>query len=359
MVAVALVLATGACGGEVSGEVNGGGGERGDAGDWAATQARQHRQKARQRLADDRYVVAISVDGLNPDAIRTLGRDRAPSFYRMLDHGAGTLNARTAREKTVTLPNHTGMLTGRRILSDDGHHVTMNTDPGGTVHDLAGHYVPSFFDTTHDRGGRTALYAEKEKFALYNRTWGAHGRRDRVGDDDGRDKIDAFAVADATVLVDRLVTSLRTPRRVNFLHLAVPDTAGHAHGFMSRPYLRAVHRTDSLVGRILGTVAGDPDLRDSVTVILTADHGGRGADHAAAGDEDNYTIPFLTWGAGVAKSRGLYALNPERTNPGHRRPAYDDPPPIRNTDVADLVTSLLAAPEVAGSVPHTHALRVS
>ena len=304
-------------------------------------------------------MVAISVDGLNPDAIRELGREGAPSFYRMLDEGAGTFNARSAVEQTVTLPNHTGMLTGRRVLSGSGHHVTMNLDPGGTVHDLAGHYVSSFFDIVHDRGGRTALYAGKEKFELFNRTWGAHGRPDRVGYDDGRDKIDTFVVAAAGVLVDRLVGSLSAPRRVNFLHLALPDVAGHAHGFMSPAYLRAVHRSDILVGRILDRVAGDPDLRASVTVVLTADHGGRGAGHDVATDADNYTIPFLAWGAGVADGRRLYALNRERTNPHHGRPGYDDPPPIRNTDLADLVTSLLSGPEVAGSVSRTQPLRVS
>ena len=44
-----------------------------------------------------------------------LGAAGAPTFHRLLDEGAGTLNARTEYEQTVTLPNHTGMMTGRRI----------------------------------------------------------------------------------------------------------------------------------------------------------------------------------------------------------------------------------------------------
>ncbi|HET7385284.1 MAG TPA: hypothetical protein VFJ19_01315, partial [Nocardioidaceae bacterium] len=34
-----------------------------------------------------RYVVAISVDGLNPDAIRRLGREGAPAFHRLVEEG--------------------------------------------------------------------------------------------------------------------------------------------------------------------------------------------------------------------------------------------------------------------------------
>ena len=47
--------------------------------------------------ADDvvNYVIAISVDGLNPAAIRRLGRSGAPNLYRLMDEGVSTLNART------------------------------------------------------------------------------------------------------------------------------------------------------------------------------------------------------------------------------------------------------------------------
>ena len=81
------------------------------------------------RSADDpvNRVVAISVDGLNPRAIRVLGRSRTPNFHRMMRQGASTLNARTARELTLTLPNHTGMLTGRRIDARRGRGAAICT----------------------------------------------------------------------------------------------------------------------------------------------------------------------------------------------------------------------------------------
>ena len=75
------------------------------------------------------HVVAISIDGLNPRAISELGPSGAPTFHRLMREGASTLDARTEREQTRTLPNHTGMLTGRRIdARRGGHGVTYNTD---------------------------------------------------------------------------------------------------------------------------------------------------------------------------------------------------------------------------------------
>jgi hypothetical protein len=299
-----------------------------------------------------RHVIAISVDGLNPAAIRRLGRDRAPSLRRMLAYGAGTLNARTAREQTRTLPNHTGMVTGRRIGTAKGHRVTVNSDTGGTVHGQAGHYVASVFDVVHDHGGTTALYSAKDKFELLNRSWdGSHGAPDTTGADDGRDKIDRYVVGEesdnVTLLLDRLGSS---PDTFSFVHLAQPDAAGHASGFMSRSYLTAVRKADQQVGRILDAVRADPGLRAHTTVVLTADHGGGGATHSDRTSRSSYTIPFLTWGVGAKKGAGLYALNRDRRrHPGTARTSYDGRQPIRNIEVANLVTDLLDLPDVRGS----------
>jgi hypothetical protein len=322
------------------------------------------RTGALDRGRGGRMVVVVSLDGLTPAALTKLGRKGTPALHRMLRKGAGTLNARTAVEETRTLPNHTGMFTGRRVLTKSGHHITVNHDPGGTVHSASHAYRASMFDVVHDRGGRTALYASKDKFALFNRSWGPrNGARDRVGRDQGRDKIDRYVYrSNPGALRDLVVSDLRARRfDLVFLHVRWPDSAGHANGFMSRGYLRAVRSSDALVGRIMRTIASSRHLSRRVDLIVTADHGGaRGAhSHSQSTRPSNYTIPFLVWGAHVKRGASLYALNPGRDRPGDGRPGYRNPP-IRNTDVASLATRLLGHRSVPGGVLRgTRPLQVS
>jgi predicted AlkP superfamily pyrophosphatase or phosphodiesterase len=292
------------------------------------------------------HVLAISVDGLNPDAIRKLGRTGAPTFYRLLDEGAGTLNARTEVEQTVTLPNHTSMLTGRRIAAaKGGHGVTWDDDRrGSTVQQAAGHPVASIFSEVHAEEGSTALYSTKAKFALYRRSWPA--------------SVDTFVVDEhQRALVRRARADLADGAPTfTFLHVSLPDRNGHAHGGMSKQYVAAVHRTDTHLGTVLRAVAGD-----DVTVIVTADHGfARGErSHSAKRDIDDYRIPFLTWGAGVDHA-DLYDLNPDFKDPGTRRPSYAHKQPVRNGDVANLAATLLGLHAVPGSgIDADQALRVS
>ena len=193
-------------------------------------------------------VIAISIDGLNPRAIQKLGQSRTPTFHRLMREGAYTLNARTVREKTSTMPNHTAMLTGRRVdAKHGGHGYTENFDNGGTVHQAAGHYVASVFDVVHDNGRLHALFATKAKFRLYKRTWNTHGAPDRIGRNDGRAKIDRFTIdLNNTRLVAKLTAELRrSPREFTFVHLSLPDRVGHAHSFMGKrlPRRSGAHRS--------------------------------------------------------------------------------------------------------------------
>jgi hypothetical protein len=304
--------------------------------------------------ADDAidHVIAISIDGLNPRAIEKLGRSRTPAFHRLMREGAYTLNARTVREKTSTMPNHTAMLTGRRVdAKHGGHGYSENFDNGGTVHQAAGHYVASVFDVVHDHSRSTAMFASKAKFRLYGRTWNTHGAPDRIGQNDGRAKIDRATIdLNNTRLVARLTAELRrSPREFTFVHLSLPDRVGHAHGFMGRDYLDAVERTDQLVGRIVNTVADRPALRRQTLVLLTADHGGSGAAHYTASDQQNYRIPFMAWGPGVAAGGNLYDLGTSLQSPGGSRTSYRGKQPIRNADLANVATDALDLPPVPGS----------
>ena len=293
------------------------------------------RQVAQRAEAES--VLAISIDGMSVPAVRKLGRKQLPHLYRFMRSGASTLNARTEREMTVTLPNHTGMVTGRRIeAATGGHGVTWNDDrmTPPTVQAAAGHDVASVFSAVDAAGGSTALFAAKTKFSLWQRSWPDAIDRTTINMNNSR-------------LVDQLIADLGTDRDFRFLHLSPPDVAGHAHGWMSKPYLRAVRQSDALLGRVVAAVNADPLRKAGTTILLTSDHGGRGPSHDNARVLDDYRIAFMARGAAVQRGVDLYAINPTYKDPGTRRTTYQMArPPVRNGMIANLALDL---PAVEGS----------
>lgn len=319
--------------------------------------------KGVQRSVASRIVVVVTIDGLRSSAIPELGSTQVPALYRMMRQGSSTLNARTAVEQTRTMPNHSGVFTGRRVLGTFGHQVTFNDDSARTdIHTVAGRYIPSMFDVVHDRGGKVRFFASKDKFAFFNRSWDStRGAEDTLGEDNGPDKIDAYVFRNnPRELVDQVVRTLtRRPAKLTYLHLRWPDSAGHEHGWSSPEYRSAVRRSSAQVGRMLSTIAGNDSLRGRTALLVTADHGGTGTDHSDTSDPDNNVVPFLAWGSGIARGADLYALNPERVEPGTERPDYfDGRPPVRNLDLASLVTTYLGHGQVpGGTAPNTDPLR--
>lgn len=284
------------------------------------------------------HVLAISIDGLNPDALRRLGVEGAPNITGLIQDGVSTLNARTEVERTTTLPNHTGMLTGRRVAADHGGHgVTWDDGRDLTVQQGAGHPVASVFTEVHGAGGSTALFSAKQKLDLYPRSW--PGAIDRAVTKDDEPAVVRAVVGDLA----------HRTRSFTFLHLARPDRAGHAHGFMGRAYLAAVRRTDEEIGRVLAA-ADRPALADLV-VVLTSDHGGaEGAtSHSDTRLLADYTVPFIVEGPGI-DAGDLYQNNPDYRDPVADRPGYGARrQPVRNGDLANVVTGLLGLGPVPGS----------
>lgn len=285
-------------------------------------------------------VIGISVDGLNTEAITRLGSEGAPTFTRLLAEGAGTLNARTEYEQNVTLPNHTSMMTSRRIdRRRGGHGVTWDDDRRRmTVARAAGHPVKSVFSEVKADDGSAALFSTKEKFALYQRSW----KRgiDRFLVDEGQRRLVRAAITDLT----------STDRAFTFLHMSLPDRFGHTYGGMSAQYLNAVRRTDRHLGELLAAIDANPGLSDDVAVVLTADHGFLpGSKSHSAKVLANYRIPFVAWGAGV-RAGDLYDLNPDYRDPGTTRPTYAAKrQPVRNGDLGNLALDLLGMQAIPGS----------
>lgn len=303
------------------------GGVADDPGEDAADLARE----AENAATADTRVLVVSIDGLGSSAV---GAD-TPTLQRLLDEGAGTLNARTAVEQTVTLPNHTSMVTGDRIDAGfGGHGVTWNDDVARTV--PAG--VSSVFTVIDEAGGSSEVLAAKSKFSLWERTWPGAVDETMVSPRPG-------------VLVDEALSSLeREGRDLTFVHLGGPDFAGHRSGWGSVGYARAVRTADGALGDLVAAIEADPGLARDLVVVVTSDHGGIPGtpSHSDASAALNYTIPFVVWGAGVADG-DLYELNPDYADPGTAQPSYDAAPPVRNGDVANLVAALLGLDPVPGS----------
>ena len=285
-------------------------------------------------------VVVISLDGLNPTALTRLGKRGTPVLHRMMRRGASTLNARTAYEMTVTLPNHTSMVTGRRIAAaDGGHGVTWNDDrlTPRTVQAAAGGPVESVFNVVHDAGRQTALFASKTKFSLWQRSWPL--------------ALDQYAVD----LDNRRLTNAGPPRRARQRprpHVRAP--VRHRRG-RPRPGLddaglpdrgtegRHLRRPDPRRHRPAGETA-------ETMVVVTSDHGGIGRDHGDATAYADYRIPFLVLGPDVPRGADLYDLNPAYRDPRQAPPDLRRTrQPIRNGAVANLVTDVLGLPAVPAS----------
>lgn len=321
------------------------------------------------------YVISISVDGMGSSYMQALvDSNQLPNVKRIQSEGAGTNNARNDFDYTITLPNHTGMVTGRAVLGTAGdgpkiasHNWTGNGDPaaGQTLAIHKGAYIASVFDVAHDHGLRTGMWASKSKFSLFVTSYdAAQGQADTTGPDNGRNKIDLSFIngntADMTTNFISAMADDATRVHYAFVHYNDPDAAGHGSGWGGDVYIKALIRADTQIGRILDVVDQTPALKGKTAIILTTDHGGSGKDHSNNKLALNYTIPFYVWGAGVIHG-DLYAMNPTtRLTPATGltqsdgasldRPDYAPAlQPIRNSDLGNLSLALLGLPPIPGS----------
>jgi autotransporter-associated beta strand protein len=311
---------------------------------------------AARAAAGAQYVINVTLDGVGSGYLdQLINTNQLPNFRRLQAEGAWTSNARTDHDLTETLPSHTTMITGRGLVGADGHNWSQDytPTPSQTLHNNKGSYVASVFDVAHDNGLRTGLFAGKSKFVLFPQSYGATtGAPDATPPDNGRNKIDTYLYDSTSALFDSYLSAMAaTPMQYSFLHLLMPDSAGHSYGWGGAAFNQSIREMDLYVGRLMSAVENSPVLRGNTAIIITADHGGTGNNHPTYTDPLNYTVPFYVWGPGVTQGADLYALNPAtRQDPGASRiPFGSVPQPIRNGDIANLSLNLLGLGPIPGS----------
>ena len=216
-------------------------------------------------------IAIISIDGLRPDALLTVG---APNILALADRGAYSWQAQTVMPST-TLPSHISMLSG---FTPDVHGIVWDD----YMKERGPIPVPTLFSVARSLGRRTAVMAGKHKFTYFCE--GAGSDVCSISSN-GDDEVTAGAVSSRAV--DLL-----------FVHLPDVDFTGHRTGWMSDDYLSAVRRADLAVGRIVSSLPTD------TTVILSADHGGHLYDHGSSQPSDT-TIPWIIAGPRIAHGRQL------------------------------------------------------
>lgn len=287
------------------------------------------------------HVVLVSFDGFRPDVISKF-KNKLPHFHQLMDEGAFTLNARTDADYTVTLPNHTCMLTSRGVAGAAGHGVILNTDTTKTIHQLKGSYVKSIFDVLREHKLPSAMYASKIKFQIYAASY-------PIDDVHLTDQNDAQTMES----VGKILKGDRLPAFL-FVHFSGTDKAGHKHGWSldaRSGYMQAAFQLDDYLGQIMTAIKTLNARGISTVLIATSDHGGSKINHADSRLRCNYTIPFLVWGAHVAHGKDLYQLNKtRRMDPGQAQVPYRaSVQPIRNGEAANLSLRLLGLPCVSQS----------
>lgn len=314
------------------------------------------------------HVIHVSVDGLRGDFLRALVQEPGSQYFgfnRLQREGAVTYNARCDFSYSITIPNHTSMLTGRPVIAEAPlppeiqHGYTTNytilTDLI-QVQGLPAGYKASAFDRVHDRGLRTGLFLSKEKMAIFARSWGPeYGAPDTDGVDNGRNKIDLVEIHEGNTapLISRLVTEMdRDFPAYTFLHLCDPDYAGHGYGWTSLNWRTAVKGADAQLSILLAALDERPELKASTALILSADHGGGSPDYTHVDPDkiENYTIPLILWGPGIPAGVDPNTLFANRTDPGPERISNTNPDqPLRNGDTGNIAMALLGLPPIEGS----------
>jgi len=218
-------------------------------------------------------VLVVGWDGARADAVQLAA---TPNLDALCAKGACSFAASTQMTApTVSAPGWLSILTGvepmrHGVLSND---MFSFRDPA----------FPTFLKRAHDAGKATAATCD----------WEALCAEVLVPEK----SLDFEAEGDEQAVTQAMEKQLAGKGAVHFVHLDLPDHAGHASGFEPEnpAYIQAIEHCDQLTGQLLAAIAARPTwAQEDWLVVVTTDHGGQGTTHGAM-NAINRTI-FLAMG---------------------------------------------------------------
>jgi predicted AlkP superfamily pyrophosphatase or phosphodiesterase len=231
-------------------------------------------------------VIVFGVDGLSPAGIE---QANTPNIHSMMKAGAWTFHAR-AVFPTVSSPNWAAMIMGAPVemtgvISNEWQPDQQAIPP---VCQTAPGIFPTIFGLMHQQhpDEKTAIFTDWKDFVRLVEP----GVVTKVFTTDELAE-PAFEAA-MQYLREASPTFL-------FIHLDNVDNAGHSSGWQSRQYLDAVEADDRLLGELFH-VLDETGMRQTTTVLLTADHGGLGKKHGGMTMVET-EVPWIASGPEIPK----------------------------------------------------------
>jgi len=228
-------------------------------------------------------LIVIGIDGLSVDGVATA---KAPRLHELMQRSAWTLMARGVMP-TLSSPNWASMIDG---AGPEQHGITSNgilrkmVEIAPVCRDEEGMF-PTVFEVMREQqpSSRIAIFHDWAGFA-------------NLVEKHAPDVMEHVHPALKTAAIAADYWKQNHPALM-FVHLDNVDHTGHAEGWATSAYYRAVEDADAYVGLILDMLRQE-DALDSTYVLISSDHGGRGHGHGKNSLEE-IQIPWILSGPGI------------------------------------------------------------
>jgi len=231
-------------------------------------------------------VILIGIDGVSAEGLQYAN---TPVINNLIKQGSVSLKTRGVMP-TVSAPNWATILSG---AGPEQHGVTSNNwsllnqgfDP--TYKDSDG-YFTSIFTVIRKQMPKavTAMF--------YDWDW--------LGTYVNRKLITKEQYIQGYVMVTSVALNYIKKEKpiFTFIYYGHPDEVGHAKGFGTKDYYRAINDIDTEIGKLI-TGIKESGLDKNTSIIITSDHGGIGTGHSGESMTE-IEVPWIITGSGIKRN---------------------------------------------------------